>query len=473
MLLVPATANVFQSPVGAHGLLVPGEGATVSRRGALASLLSGEMGNAILRNGVPHGAPIISLSRQAARTTFYVALPPPGKHHNVRRYPIAVVGPGYSGVLTSSSTRLPGLVSIADVAPSVKALRRGEKPRIRSKPSGDPFGALAELDYRLDQAHDSRILATLVLIGLLAVLGVLALVTRAPELGRAAFLAPSSCIAAAVALSAVGVTRPWATGLGVALAGAGVSLAAGVLLPPRLPMALGIAALFVFLFTVMWARPEWNTLAVIGPHPDGGGRFYGVTNQVETLLLPPALVLGALAGVRLLPVVGLALAAGIAASRIGADGGGLVVYLAGFLVLWLRLRHVPALRAVAATAVAAGAALLLVGIDAATGGSSHVTKAVGGGPGSVLGDLGHRLHLSAASLSSTWNNALLFALGIVALVVLALQRPRSALLDAYLVALAVSFLVNDTPTDVAGYGGFAALGLWLLTRSEGTRGRLE
>ena len=130
----------------------------MSRRGALASLLSGEMGNAILRNGVPHGAPIISLSRQAARTTFYVALPPPGKHHNVRRYPIAVVGPGYSGVLTSSSTRLPGLVSIADVAPSVKALRRGEEPRIRSKPSGDPFGALADLDYRLDQAHDSRIL---------------------------------------------------------------------------------------------------------------------------------------------------------------------------------------------------------------------------------------------------------------------------------------------------------------------------
>ena len=71
----------------------------------------------------------------------------------------------------------------------------------------------------------------------------------------------------------------------------------------------------------------------------------------------------------------------------------------------------------------------------------------------MLGDLGHRLHLSAASIASTWNNALLFALGIIGLVVLALQRPRSALLDAYLVALAVSFLVNDTPTDVAGYGG--------------------
>ena len=466
MLLVPATAKVFRSPLGAQGLLVPGEGATVSRRSALASLLSGEMGNAILRNGVPHGAPIISLSRQAARTTFYVALPPPGKHHNVRRYPIAVVGPGYSGILTSSSTRLPGLVSIADVAPSVKALRRGEEPRIRSKPSGDPFGALADLDYRLGQAHDSRILATLVLIGLLTVLGVLALVTRAPELGRAAFLAPSSCIAAAVALSAVGVTRPWATGLGIALGGAGVSLAAGVLLPPRLPMAFGIAALFVFLFTVMWAKPEWNTLAVIGPHPDGGGRFYGVTNQIETLLLAPALVLGALAGARLLPAIGLAIAAGIAASRIGADGGGLVVYLSGFLVLWLRLRRVPAAKAVAATAASAAAALALVGIDAATGGSSHVTKAVGGGPGAVIGDLGHRLHLSEAAVTSTWNAALLFAMGLGALVWLALRRPRLAVLDALLVALAISLLVNDTPTDVAGYGGLSALLLWAWARSE-------
>ncbi|HSD78549.1 MAG TPA: hypothetical protein VLA98_14140, partial [Solirubrobacteraceae bacterium] len=163
----------------------------------------------------------------------------------------------------------------------------------------------------------------------------------------------------------------------------------------------------------------------------------------------------------------------IAASRVGADGGGLVVYLAGFLVVWLRLRRLPAARAVAAAAAAAGVALLLVGVDAATGGSSHVTRAVGGGPGSLLGDLGHRLHLSAAAVGSTWNAALLFALGIAALVVLALRRPRFALLDAYLAALAVSLLVNDTPVDVAGWGGLAALGVWLFARSEETAGRLQ
>jgi hypothetical protein len=206
---------------------------------------------------------------------------------------------------------------------------------------------------------------------------------------------------------------------------------------------LGLGALFVFLFAVMWARPEWNTLAVIGPHPDGGGRFHGLTNQVETLLLSPALVLGMLLGLRALPLVALAISAGVAASRIGADGGGLVVYLTGFLVLGLRVSRTSALRAAAATAVAAGAALLLVGLDAATGGSSHVTDAVGGGPGSLAGDLAHRVHLSAASVASTWNNALFFTASVAALAWLAFQLPRPPVLEALLAALAVSLVVND------------------------------
>ena len=103
----------------------------------------------------------------------------------------------------------------------------------------------------------------------------------------------------------------------------------------------------------------------------------------------------------------------------------------GFLVLWLRLRRVPAAQAVAATAVAAAAALALVGIDAATGGSSHVTKAVGGGPGAVarrprppappLGG-GDRIDLE--------RGAPLRDRASVALVWLALRRPRLAVLDA-------------------------------------------
>jgi hypothetical protein len=473
VIVAPASSPVFRSPRAAHGLLVVGEGAVVTRRGALASLLRGEMGNSLVSGGLPGGKPLITLSQRAERVTFYVVLPAPGRHHNVERYPIAVVGPAYEGLLTDSSTRLPGLVSIADVARSVRSLARGERPRIRSRAESDPLGRLARLDRRLDESHDARVAATLVLTWLVLVLTVLALGTRGTLVARATFLAPSACIAAAVALSAAAVDSPSAAVLGVALAGVAGCLAGGALLRPRLPLGLALAALFAFLFAVMWAKPAWNALAVIGPHPDGGGRFYGVTNEVETLLLAPALVLGALAGALVVPAVAVVIAGGIAASRVGADGGGLVVFLAAFLVLWLRLRRVPALRAAAATAVAAGTALLLVGIDAATGGSSHVTNAVGGGPGALFGDLGHRLHLSAAAIGSTWNAALLFSLGIAALVLLALRKPRSALLDAYLAGLVVSFLVNDTPADVAGYGGLAALGLWLLVRSEETTGRLQ
>jgi hypothetical protein len=46
-------------------------------------------------------------------------------------------------------------------------------------------------------------------------------------------------------------------------------------------------------------------------------------------------------------------------------------------------------------------------------------------------------------------------------------------LDAYLVAIAVSLLVNDTPTDVAGYGGLCALGIWLFARSDDPRRSLQ
>ena len=138
--------------------------------------------------------------------------------------------------------------------------------------------------------------------------------------------------------------------------------------------------------------------------PDGGGRFYGIGNQVETLLLPGAA--RGRCGRR--PARGsLPIGAARARHRRLEQGGS-------------RRRRPDRLRrrarrpraaaqAGAADAGAArrrrgavvGLALALIGIDAALGGSSHVTHAVGGGPGSLLGDLGHRLHLSWASATQS------------------------------------------------------------------------
>ena len=97
---------------GAIGLAVPGAGPTVTRESALNTLLTGKVVSSLL-GGAPSGAPLIRLGDGPPPDTL-VVLPPSGKSENTR-YPIAAT-PGPRGVLTSSSTRIDGLVSLSDVA---------------------------------------------------------------------------------------------------------------------------------------------------------------------------------------------------------------------------------------------------------------------------------------------------------------------------------------------------------------------
>ena len=108
--------------------------------------------------------------------------------------------------------------------------------------------------------------------------------------------------------------------------------------------------------------------------------------------------------------------------------------------------------------------MALVGLDAATGGSSHVTRRVGDGPGALLSELGNRVHISAERLASSWHAALVFAIAIAALVILATRRPRFAAGEALLVAIGVSLVVNDTPHHVAAAGAISYGVLWVFER---------
>jgi hypothetical protein len=108
--------------------------------------------------------------------------------------------------------------------------------------------------------------------------------------------------------------------------------------------------------------------------------------------------------------------------------------------------------------------LALVGLDAATGGSSHVTHAVGRGPNALLSDLGHRLHLSWRGIVNKRDHLEIAIVSLAALIVLALLRPRSATLDALLVALAVSLLVNDSGFDVLRFGALVAIAVFTVSR---------
>ena len=66
---------------------------------------------------------------------------------------------------------------------------------------------------------------------------------------------------------------------------------------------------------------------------------------------------------------------------------------------------------------------------------------------------------------SRWNETLLFFLSLAGLIWLALRRPRLPVLDALLAALAVSLIVNDTPTDVALWGALGAMSLLAVERN--------
>ena len=128
---------------GAYGLLVPGAGPDTSREQALAALVQGEVRNS-LRGDLPEEPPLINVDELAGAPEppyILVALPKGGTQPNDRRYPVVVVAPGYRGILLSDSTRIPGLVSIADIAPTALARRarsarsRTPTPRPPSPPS--------------------------------------------------------------------------------------------------------------------------------------------------------------------------------------------------------------------------------------------------------------------------------------------------------------------------------------------------
>ena len=401
---------------GAIGLAVPGAGPTVTRESALNTLLTGKVVSSLL-GGAPAGAPLIELGSGPPPDTL-VVLPPRGESENTR-YPIAVA-PGPRGILTSSSTRIDGLVSLADVAHG----------RLEVVAVQDPVATLERLEHRIERNDRIRLPLTLLLGGLAYITAVFlpGLAPRVVLLGLAANL---------------WLAGWWAVAI--------VALAAAVL-----PLGLACASVLVAYLLVLGLDAEAVALSPFGPSQ--AGRFYGVSNLLETMLLVPAILGPALLGRRLGVAVAATSLVAVAGSRFGADGGGLLVLLAAYVTLLVRTRGVrlDARRIGALVVGGIAAAILLVGLDAAVGGSSHVTQAVGDGPGAVLGDIADRLELSARRTFDAIGPAFAVFASLAVLIVVATRRPRRPLTDAVLVALLVSLVVNDTPGDVVGFGAVAA-----------------
>lgn len=267
VIVVPPFPPEQYAGRGAVGLMPPGDGTTVSREGALAALVRGKTRKSLL-GGVPGGAPLIELTTRPAAVTIYVSLPPAGTRRNDTRYPVAIVGAGYRGILESPSTRIPGLVSIADIAPTAIALAEDEDPRIGSTP-GTPAD-LRELDLTLRRQAGARDPAIAVLAFSAIALAVLALLVRSPAVARACVLAAPLALAAAIGLSGAGLTRPGPLVMALALLTVSLAFAGGALLHRR-SLAVAFTTLVAAYLVVLVVEPTWPALAAIGPTPEKAG----------------------------------------------------------------------------------------------------------------------------------------------------------------------------------------------------------
>jgi hypothetical protein len=431
---------------GATGLYVPGQGLYVSREEALERL------------GPLPQQPCGAIGQ--CEFELFVSVPQLGAERNDKRYEVTILGDAYHGILISDRTRIPGLATISDIRETVEALESGRDPPVEWRASEHPLEELRVLDERLSDAQAAQAPATVALTLALIALAALALLTRSALLARGALLYPLVAIAVALIASALHLVGPLVTTLIVLVAGP-----LALVVAARVPLTLAVPVFLAGYGLVLALSPETNSLMAIGPYPWSGSRFYGVNNQIETLLLGPTLAAGILLrGWRLVALALLSLVV-VGASKTGADGGGILVFASGFAVLAAllhgRARAIPlALLGVVALGLA------FVGLDALAGGSSHVTDAVSGGPGELFDTFRDRAERSVSiATSSVWQLAIL-AGGLAVLVYFATLKPRFPVVDAFLVAIAVSLVVNDSPTKVAGYGAIVccALRAWSVSR---------
>jgi hypothetical protein len=461
VIVVPGLALEDLEPLarrGAVGLLVPAAGPRASGRSAEAALVRGKLRNS-LRGGLPEGPPLITFERRRRPPlegpAIILALPRGGDQSNNRRYPVAVLGAGYHGLLESKETRIAGLVSIVDVAPT--ALRT--KAALESTAAEDQVARLQELDGRIAEYTTNRALASLV--------AWVSIVLLAFVFPRAAVVAFPCAVAGNLALGTARISEEVAV---VALLVLVTACAAPLLaLAARSVDALALVcvASIVAYLAAFAIDARWLALSPLGPTQNA--RFYGLSNLLETFLLVPALVGAALLGRRhwsLAAGVAVLSLVTVAGGHFGADGGGAVVLACGYAVLAVALAEA---RRRILSLVVVGALLLVPAIlvvDEITGASNHVTRTVRGGPVEVVEALGNRLLLSWERTTDRPLTASIVAVALAALALLLVRlfilRPsarRAAVPIALAAAIGASLIVNDSPVEVLVTGLVAYLAL--------------
>lgn len=374
--------------------------------------------------------------------------PPPPEHDTLA---IGIAGEGFDGNLTSDTTRTDGFVLTTDIAPTV--LDRYGIP-IPDEMSGRPIEAEGEVDVgavaeRADRMKVVSKRRTPVIVRNLAIWVALALLVALISRGAFARAALAvlglSCVYLPLLLLVTASLNP-GEGLERLLVGVGAPLLAGVtLLAARDWSALAIASgltAAAYAIDVIAGSP-FIARSLLGPNPGLGVRFFGIGNELESILAvlipagvgagltayaarsgrPPGtrLMIGAFAGIALLAT------AVFASGRFGADVGAAIVFPAGAAIAIVCLPGLARRRGLLLGLLAApfvGLALLAL-IDLFLGGDAHLSRSVfeAGGADEVADVAERRLRLSASSFEGGIERPLFWiALGLIVAGVLLRRR---------------------------------------------------
>jgi hypothetical protein len=227
---------------------------------------------------------------------------------------------------------------------------------------------------------------------------------------------------------------------------------------------LALLGLIVFVLLAYLAvfvkRPEWAAVTPLGP--DQNLRFWGIGDQIGTLLFAPLLMGAVIARQRLgwigftvFSLFGLFV---MTDNRLGANGGGAIGLGLALAVLAARLsrRGLPAF--VGALTATAAIVLAIVHHGLASPGPNHLRSAFGSGIGGFLDVALNRVPLVYAPAVHEWPLTLPLAVLMVASGVLAFHVTRSRAARDLLLALATGVIASLFINDATGFmlaGGIA------------------
>jgi hypothetical protein len=445
---------------GAVGLLRPGVGATTNRRQAFAELVRGAEVKAragtVGRVRPRIGAEVERGDRLPACNPCIVVELPTARDRMVPNddlFRIAVIGKGYHGLLTSPRTRIPGLVSVFDVAPT--ALPSYSASALSWRPASHAVESLASLDQQVGANDRLKFPALCILAGLLLLLALFAL--------RAAVTAVPAALLVNLFLGATQISNEVLLIAAISAGTAALAFALARLCRSDDALLLlfgGVVALYA---VAMVVRPEWQAINPFGPTQNS--RFWGIGNQLEVLLFAPLLAGAVIAqrrfglgGFLAFGCLGLAV---MTDNRLGADGGGAIALGVALAVLGWRLFRLRLSGFVTLLASAALGVLWLVSRGLADPGPNHLRHAFFGNGAGLLKTLKSLVPLSYVPALHAWTMVVPLLLVCAATFAVAWRRAaaRSStdLLLALGVALVTSLLVNDSAAyELAG--GIAVLG---------------